>query len=310
MSIKQEIVDLTSCNEGTADEDKLPEWAAQEQANMATPIGAEWSYDCIDIESEGVDEQTETQSTVEAAQCSVPKVAKVRSHPLQVVAAARKRRLLRLAENEAARKRREDEEAGKNRQRVLFEPNFVIIDDSSDDERSNIDPQSSAEAKSLQKSESTASVSSRNRSRGRPRATPIPVSRSGNIGIPFNQARDFNYQISQEAALEMQERMFREAAARVRAQAWAHSNQTSSRSVPTITEPMYDIADRHPLHWQWKDPYACLGLPTGTNVRAVKSQYRRLARLYHPDKSKQTNTAHKFHGIALAYRKLTHGADT
>ena len=190
---------------------------------------------------------------------------------------------------------------GRNRTRSVSESvpgpggiNYIIIDDSSDEEDDVIHT-------SKRKPSSAAPVRSVKRSN-------LGVSRNGGTHkqpYGFDSERDFNWNISRETALEMQERLFKEAAERVRTQNWVRV-ETRRSSIPYFTEPIFDIATKYPDHWKWKEPYACLGLPRNAPIQQVKSQYRKLARIYHPDKSKQANTSNKFHGIATAYRKLTH----
>lgn len=114
---------------------------------------------------------------------------------------------------------------------------------------------------------------------------------------------DYNYSFTNESAFAFQERLFREAAERMRAARPSTEFPTSNTFV-TITTPMHDIAERYPQHWTWKDPYAILGLPPNASIQLIKSQYRRLARKYHPDKSPDPNTTTKFHSISSAYHKL------
>ena len=118
----------------------------------------------------------------------------------------------------------------------------------------------------------------------------------------FDSEVNYNYSYTEETAFEIQERLFREAAARMRARPTAEV--THSDSPGTITTPIIDIAVRYPHHWKWKDPYAILGLPANAPVQLIKSQYRRLARRYHPDKSTDPQTSAKFHSISTAYHKL------
>jgi DnaJ-class molecular chaperone len=120
----------------------------------------------------------------------------------------------------------------------------------------------------------------------------------------FCRDKDYNFNISQEDAFEMQERMLRESAARVARLHLSEQVKPSPRN-EAIVAPMFDIAERHPDHWRWKEPYACLGLPRNASMTLVKSQYRRLAKIYHPDKSKLADAANRFHGIAIAYRRLS-----
>ncbi|MFO7745446.1 MAG: DnaJ domain-containing protein [Psychroflexus sp.] len=51
--------------------------------------------------------------------------------------------------------------------------------------------------------------------------------------------------------------------------------------------------------------YLDLELPPFSTVDAVKKQYRKLAKIYHPDQSKSQETAEKFSRACESYKKLT-----
>jgi curved DNA-binding protein len=55
---------------------------------------------------------------------------------------------------------------------------------------------------------------------------------------------------------------------------------------------------------KYKDYYASLGLERGASEEAVKKAYRRLARKYHPDVSKEADAEEKFKEVAEAYQTL------
>ncbi|MGA2025018.1 MAG: DnaJ C-terminal domain-containing protein [Steroidobacteraceae bacterium] len=55
---------------------------------------------------------------------------------------------------------------------------------------------------------------------------------------------------------------------------------------------------------KYKDYYASLGLERGASDEEVKKAYRRLARKYHPDVSKESDAEAKFKEIAEAYQTL------
>ena len=55
---------------------------------------------------------------------------------------------------------------------------------------------------------------------------------------------------------------------------------------------------------KYKDYYASLGLERGASEEDIKKAYRRLARKYHPDVSKETGAEEKFKEIAEAYQTL------
>src|SRR3984957_6773259 len=55
---------------------------------------------------------------------------------------------------------------------------------------------------------------------------------------------------------------------------------------------------------QFKDYYDTLGLSRGASAEEVKRAYRKLARKYHPDVSKEKNAEAKFKDVQEAYEVL------
>jgi curved DNA-binding protein len=55
---------------------------------------------------------------------------------------------------------------------------------------------------------------------------------------------------------------------------------------------------------KYKDYYGSLGLERGANDEAIKKAYRRLARKYHPDVSKEAGAEEKFKEVSEAYQTL------
>ena len=55
---------------------------------------------------------------------------------------------------------------------------------------------------------------------------------------------------------------------------------------------------------KFKDYYAILGLQRGASEEDIKRAYRKLARKYHPDISKEANAEEKFKEVAEAYQTL------
>jgi DnaJ-domain-containing protein 1 len=113
----------------------------------------------------------------------------------------------------------------------------------------------------------------------------------------------YNFRFTQEEAAREQERLFKQAADRVRQNA-SMANQTSSTaaagSVPR------NINDLSHDHWRSPDLYHRLGLPPGAPIHLVKRQYRRLALRYHPDKGwKDVHTTDRFQAITEAYKVLS-----
>ena len=117
--------------------------------------------------------------------------------------------------------------------------------------------------------------------------------------------QQFSYLFSLEDAEKEQERLFKESAARVRLQAQflvVGHDYVSGSTVFDSTIP--DIANSYPHHWKYNNFYSRLGLPQNASIQLVKSQYRKLALLYHPDKSKSYSTSVKFQAITEAYQGL------
>ncbi|HKY03150.1 MAG TPA: DnaJ C-terminal domain-containing protein [Burkholderiales bacterium] len=56
---------------------------------------------------------------------------------------------------------------------------------------------------------------------------------------------------------------------------------------------------------KYKDYYAILGVDRGADEEAIKKAYRKLARKYHPDVSKEKGAEDKFKEVAEAYQTLT-----
>jgi preprotein translocase subunit Sec63 len=62
---------------------------------------------------------------------------------------------------------------------------------------------------------------------------------------------------------------------------------------------------QHPDHFKYRNFYSRLGLPRHANESLVKSQYRRLARVYHPDRNiGKPDTRHKFQAVTEAYNSI------
>src|ERR1700760_4420354 len=55
---------------------------------------------------------------------------------------------------------------------------------------------------------------------------------------------------------------------------------------------------------KYKDYYAVMGLARGASDDDIKKAYRRLARKYHPDVSKEADAEEKFKDVAEAYQTL------
>src|SRR5438874_6054776 len=55
---------------------------------------------------------------------------------------------------------------------------------------------------------------------------------------------------------------------------------------------------------KYKDYYAVLGVPRDASEDDIKKAYRKLARKYHPDVSKETNAEERFKEVGEAYETL------
>ena len=55
---------------------------------------------------------------------------------------------------------------------------------------------------------------------------------------------------------------------------------------------------------KYKDYYAALGVSRDADADAIKTAYRKLARKYHPDVSKEANAEEKFKEVGEAYETL------
>mmetsp|Transcript_31822 Transcript_31822/g.77099 ORF Transcript_31822/g.77099 Transcript_31822/m.77099 type:complete len:560 (-) Transcript_31822:199-1878(-) len=118
-------------------------------------------------------------------------------------------------------------------------------------------------------------------------------------------ANTWTYGVSCDAAMREQERLFQASAAKMRSQTTARVATSVARSQNVkFQQVVPNIAEKYPLHWQFSDHSARLGVPEGSSKSVIKKQYRRLALIYHPDKSQLVNTATKFQNITEAYRAL------
>jgi hypothetical protein len=143
---------------------------------------------------------------------------------------------------------------------------------------------------------------------------------------------------SQKDALDEQNRLLNEAAKRVREKTASSSGyfaypppppllfqQNNKRSKPgparrtshpaffgtdinrglVFHAPVVDVANLPVGHWLWKDPYSRLGVPPlFDRQNVIKKHYRKLALLYHPDKSRNSDGPRRFQAIKEAYEEI------
>jgi curved DNA-binding protein len=55
---------------------------------------------------------------------------------------------------------------------------------------------------------------------------------------------------------------------------------------------------------EFKDYYAIMGVPRDATAEQIKQAYRKLARKYHPDVSKEANAERRFKEVGEAYEVL------
>jgi hypothetical protein len=313
---------IIASGEDSDGESTLPH-ALDDSAKL--PIGVDVSAIGVDISSDVVDlladdeeneaEDTDVYAQAQADSFFAPPKRSVQSHPKKYIMASRKRKrekaLLKEAEERANALQQKPKAADKfNPENIPGGCNFVVIDDDSSEDELEFET-SAKQSGGLGTTRTTKPVARAVAQKWVSKdnaAPPYQYQKKQQKVIPhensFRRDIDYNFHISQEDAFVIQERMFREAAARV-ARLHSSNQVKSSPQSGGIVTPMFDIAERYPDHWRWKEPYACLGLPRNSSLTLVKSQYRRLAKIYHPDKSKHADAAAKFHGIATAYRKLS-----
>lgn len=184
--------------------------------------------------------------------------------------------------------------------------NFIVIDSDGDDEECDGD----------------CFITAVKPARAAP--TSVPGRKRTNIGAPVANSHErrtrmksmppqsknhpdaFDWSRSHEAAAEEQDRLFRECAARMRTKVAGDPNFLKKKHHSVITVPVVLVHKHYPEHWQWRDPYARLGLPRNSSATLVKCHYRKLAKVYHPDKRRAGDSTAPFHAISAAYHKLTH----
>ncbi|KAL3907150.1 MAG: hypothetical protein SGARI_003679 [Bacillariaceae sp.] len=118
-------------------------------------------------------------------------------------------------------------------------------------------------------------------------------------------------QFSDEAFRE-QERLLNASKARMRSQHGqarvlpGHEKQKRVKS-RSFAAPNQEVHIQYPEHWQYEDLYSRLGLPRSASDSMIKSQYRRLALQYHPDRNSHSEESkEKFQAVTEAYEALMH----
>jgi hypothetical protein len=318
-----EIIDLTTDSpesQPKGNRSRQHDVAARTSRPSNQPIGVDICADLVDL----VDEQAVDLSLVAdgfkhklntekpTRQTHPQKIREASKKRKRELAAAAKKAQEELQLRQALERARTQQEMAKQerelrRAKGMQGVNFIIIDDSSDEDAGHetfrtTGPAHYAAGDSDRSGQARAAG-------GNLKQPPLPrpkpsLSTASTATVKEASGGYFNFLMTNEDAASMQERMFQEAAEKMRSQNLVQ-NTSKLGDLPIINAPMPDIAQRYPEHWNWKDPYACLGLPEDASLVLVKAHYRALARRYHPDKTKQGESATKFHGIARAYRKLT-----
>jgi hypothetical protein len=109
-----------------------------------------------------------------------------------------------------------------------------------------------------------------------------------------NERYEFN-----ESAHEEQERLFKESAARVKAQGYLQTTQ----GIQFFSKPA-DVTSLPSNHWKWSDPYSRLGVPRQCSVEIARRNYKKLCLLYHPDKAKKDSSL-QFQAIKEAWETIS-----
>ena len=174
-------------------------------------------------------------------------------------------------------------------------PNFILIDDSSDDEHES------------------ARRHTRNQGRGTTRMNKssdqkvfLLPHKERVLDKKFRPGADFNFDKSMKEALEDQEALLRQAAASV------HLHEEFLRSMRRPKHPLdcpiftraVDPTKLHKDHWKWPCAYARLGLPRHASDSIVRQQYRKHALRYHPDKCRLEDASSRFQAVTEAFNKI------
>jgi hypothetical protein len=182
------------------------------------------------------------------------------------------------------------------------EPNFILIE-SSDEE--DVEPETAETAIPIPKQT--------NYVRGQRYPKPIRrwnIRSNSDTYCPtkFQKTKDYNYGKSRSEALAEQEELLSGAQARMRQEKERLYNlqqeQAFARDGPTFTRPIVDLTKLNQNHFKWLDLHARMGLPKNASPTMIKSQYRKLALAYHPDKCKLDDATTRFQAVTEAYHQL------
>lgn len=110
----------------------------------------------------------------------------------------------------------------------------------------------------------------------------------------------------QSKKYEEQERLLRQSADRARftPQGAAITNKyQQGKAAPIFLRPL-NVTNLPDNHWTWTDLYSRLGLPKNSSDIEIRKQFRKLALLYHPDKTKHADGPVRFQAVKEAYELL------
>ena len=181
------------------------------------------------------------------------------------------------------------------------EPNFILIDDFSDEEQSTVRRHCRKEIRCTQKTQVCNNTV---------KGVFLPPYKERILDKKFRPGADFNFDKSMKEALDEQEGLFRQAAASLHLHEEFLRNMKRprhQRDCPIFTRAV-DPSRLHQDHWKWQCAYARLGLPIHASDSIVKKQYRKHALRYHPDKCRLEDASTRFQAVTEAFNKIRHCA--
>ena len=185
------------------------------------------------------------------------------------------------------------------------EPNFILIESSDEEDEEHVEPETAETAIPI--------PNQTNYVRGQRYRKPARrwnVRSNSDTYCPtkFQKTMDYNYGKSRSEALAEQEQLLSGAQARMRQEKERLYNlqqeQAFARDGPTFTRPITDLTKLNRNHFKWLDLHARMGLPKDATPTMIKSQYRKLALAYHPDKCKLADATTRFQAVTEAYHQL------